>query len=85
MGEFLHELEKKHQELKGDRVSLNFGDIHLAWLVCLAIKPCSSALSSTRVDRVSAVSFVPSCSVSSFASSHFSDLAHPAKERGEPK
>lgn len=39
----------------------------------VAAKPYSSALSSTRANRVSAVSFVPSCSVSSFAGSHFSD------------
>lgn len=39
----------------------------------VAVKPCSSALSSTRANRVSAVSFVPSCSFSPFASSHFSD------------
>lgn len=39
----------------------------------VAVKPCSSALSSTRANSVSAISFVPSCSFSSFASSHFSD------------
>lgn len=76
------------QQLEGDHVPLNFRDSHLAWLglsgggsvswlfvflVMLLLSSAHQHFSSTRANSVSAISFVPSCSFSSFASSHFSD------------